>query len=169
LKKALVIFLAVGLAVALFAIVGCGSDKTTIKTPEGEVTVEEDGGTITFEGEEGSGTIDLSDKPPTEAELGAPVYPDAEYVEGSGGTMTGTGEEGEFATAAAEFKTKDSFGDVVDWYTGELGQEPFSVDTDGQQEASWLLGDDETNFITVTVTEVDGEVVIGIVRMSGSE
>jgi hypothetical protein len=66
-------------------------------------------------------TIDLSDQAPTKAELGAPIYPGSEYVEGSGGTMTGTGEEGEFATAAAEFTTKDSFNEVVAWYTAELG------------------------------------------------
>lgn len=166
-KRALVIILAIGLAVALFAITGCGSDSTTIKTPEGEVTVEEDGGTITFEGEEGSGTIDLSDKPPTEAELGAPVYPDAEYVEGSSFSMTGTSEEGGGASATASFSTKDSFDEVVAWYTDELGEEPVSVTSAGVKTASWAMGDEETEYISVNVTQGEGEVVITLSRVVG--
>ena len=43
-KKALVLIMAIGLAVALLAITGCGSDSTTIQTPEGEITFEEDEG-----------------------------------------------------------------------------------------------------------------------------
>lgn len=166
-KKALVLILALGLLVSLVAIVGCGDDKQTIKTPEGEVTVEEDGGTITFEGEGQEGTIDITDEPPTEDELGAPIYPGAEYVEGSGGTMSGTSEEGEFSTAGAEFTTGDSFDEVVAWYTDELG-EPTYLGSGGYEEATWMIGDEETEFIVVTITVESGDTMISIGRMSGT-
>jgi cell division protein FtsW (lipid II flippase) len=39
------------------------------------------------------------------------------------------------------------------------------LSTDGGGEASWFLGDEETDFITVTVAEEDGEVLIGLARM----
>jgi hypothetical protein len=163
LKKALVLILAIGLAVALLAITGCGSDSTTIQTPEGEVTFEEDGGTVTFEGDDGSAT--LSDEPPTEAELGVAVYPGAEYVPGSGMTMSGSDAEGAGTVVTASFATNDSYDDVVAWYADELGEEAFDISTGGVQEASWLLGDEETDFITVSVASEGGEVVIVISRV----
>ena len=166
-RKALVLIMAIGLAVALLAIAGCGSDSTTIQTPEGEVTFEEDGGTITFEGEEGSATI--TDEPPTEAQLGVAVYPGAEYVPGSGMSMTGSGEEGAGAVVTASYTTSDSYDEVVAWYTDELGQEAFEMTAGGVQEASWILGDEETDFITVSVAVEDGEVVILLNRVMSEE
>jgi hypothetical protein len=163
LKKALVLIMAVGLAVALLAITGCGSDSTTIQTPEGEITFEEDGGTITLEGDEGSATI--SDEPPTEAELGVAVYPGADYIPGSGMTMSGSDAEGAGAVVMASFSTSDSYDDVVAWYSDELGEEAFEITTGGMQEASWLLGDEETDIINVSVAVEDGEVVILINRV----
>lgn len=162
-RKALVLIMAIGLAVALLAITGCGSDSTTVQTPEGEITFEDDGGTITFEGEEGSGTI--SDEPPTEAELGVAIYPDADYVPGSGMSMTGAGEEGGGAVVTASYTTSDSYDDVVAWYNDEIGEEAFELTTGGVQESSWILGDDETDAITVSVAMEDGEVIIIIYRM----
>ena len=159
--------MAIGLAVTLLAITGCGDDSTTIQTPEGEVTIEEGDGTITFEGEEGSATI--SDEPPTEAELGVDVYPGAEYVPGSGMTMTGGDAEGAGAVVTASFSTSDSYDEVVAWYNDELGQEAFELTAEGMQEASWIVGDEETDIITVSVAVEDGEVIILISRVMSEE
>ncbi len=165
LKKALVLLMLLGLVAGLLAATGCGDDKTTVKTPDGEVTVEEDGGEITYQTEEGDVTYDVSDKPPTEAQLGAPIYPGAEYVPGSGGTVTGSSEEGAFSTAGAEFTTDDSFEDVLDFYAGELGEPMYQDTTTG--EASWMLDMDEESFTVVTISEEGGEVLISIGRMTG--
>jgi len=165
LKKVIVILMLLGLIIGLLAVTGCGDKEETVKTPFGDVTVEDDGGSVTYETEEGDVTYDVSDEPPSEAELGAPIYPDAEYVPGSGGTVSATGEEGEFTTAGAEFTTSDSFEDVLGFYTDELG-EPLYVDTTGG-EASWMLDMDEESFTVVTITDQGGEVSISIGRMAG--
>ncbi|MBN2027404.1 MAG: hypothetical protein JW854_11660 [Actinobacteria bacterium] len=164
-KKAIVILMLLGLVIGLLAVTGCGDDETTVKTPYGDVTVEEDGGEVTYETDDGDVTYEVTDEPPSEAELGAPIYPDAEYVPGSGGTVTGSSEEGEFATAGAEFITSDSFEDVLDFYTDELG-EPLYMDA-ATGEASWMLDMDEESFTVVTITDEGGEVSISIGRMSG--
>jgi hypothetical protein len=168
LKKAIVILMLLGLVAGLLAITvtGCGDDKSTVKTPYGDVTVEEDGGQVTYQTEEGDVSYDVSDKPPTEAELGAPIYPDAEYVPGSGGTVSATGAEGEFTTAGAEFTTSDSIADVLDFYIGELGEPSFQDPTTG--EASWMLDMGEESFTVVTITDEGGEVSITIGRMAGA-
>lgn len=164
-KKVIVIMMLLGLVIGLLAVTGCGNDEKTVKTPYGDVTVEEDGGQVTYESEEGDVTYDVSDKPPTEAELGAPIYPDAEYVPGSGGTVTGSSEEGEFATAGAEFTTTDSFEDVLDFYTAELGEPLYQDPTTG--EASWMLDMGETSFTVVTISDEGSQVSISIGRMAG--
>jgi len=165
LKKVIVILMLLGLVAGLLVMTGCGNDETTIKTPYGDVTVEEDGGEVTYETDEGDVTYDVSDEAPSEAELGAPIYPDAEYVPGSGGTMSASGEEGEITTAGAEFTTSDSFEDVLDFYTGELG-EPLYMDTTAG-EASWMLDMGEDSFVVVNIEDTGGEVSISIGRMAG--
>ncbi len=164
-RKAAVMLLLLALAVSLVMAVGCGGSETTVKTPEGEVKVEEEDGKVTYETEEGKVTYEGSDKAPSEAELGAPVYPGAKYVEGSGGSATATGPEGEFSTAGAEFVTEDSYSKVVDFYRGELG-EPMYQDT-AAKEATWMMNVNEESFTVVTVSEEDGEVKISIGRMAG--
>jgi hypothetical protein len=167
LKKTLVLLMLLGLVAGLIVAAGCGGDKTTVKIPGGEeVTVEEDGGEVTYQTDEGEVTYETSDKPPTEADLGAPIYPDAEYVPGSGGTASATSPEGEFATAGAEFTTEDSYDDVVGFYTDELGA-PMYEDT-AMKEATWMLQINEESFTVVTVTEEGGEVIISIGRMAGT-
>ncbi|NPV60341.1 MAG: hypothetical protein HPY75_11885 [Actinobacteria bacterium] len=167
-RKLLAMLLLVTLVATLVIAVGCGGSKTeetTIKTPEGEVQVEEKDGRVTYETEEGKVTYEGSEGAPSEAELGAPVYPDAEYVEGSGGTATATGEEGEFTTAGAEFVTEDSYAKVVDFYTGKLGA-PMYEDTTSK-EATWMINANEESFTVVTVSEEEGKVKISIGRMAG--
>ena len=166
-KKALIMILLMGLVVSLIAVTGCGEKKTTIKTPEGEVTVEEGGGgKYTYETDEGEVTYDVSEGAPSEEELGAPIYPGAEYVEGSGGSVTGTGAEGGFATAGAEFKTDDSYDKVVSFYQKELG--PPTYQDASLKQATWMVNATEESFTVVTVSVEEGEVTISIGRMAGT-
>jgi len=167
LKKVIVILMLLGLVAGLLTVTGCGDkEETTVKTPFGDVTVEEDGGEVTYETDEGDVTYDVSDEPPSEAELGAPIYPDAEYVPGSGGTATVTGEEGEFMQAGAEFTTSDSFEDVLDFYTDELGEPFFQDPTTG--ETTWMFDVGEDSATVVTISEDGGEVLISIYTMAGA-
>lgn len=166
-KKILVMLMLLALVAGLVAIAGCGDDKKTVETPLGDVTVEEDGGEITYETEEGDVTYDVSDEAPSEDDLGAPIYSDAEYVPGSGGVVSGSSEEGEFTTAGAEFTTSDSFDDVVEFYTDELG-EPLLMD-ETTMEATWMTDLSDDSVVTVTVTDEGGEVLIYIGRLGGSE
>jgi hypothetical protein len=165
LKKLMVLLMLLALVAGLIAVVGCGDKKTE---ENGDVTVKEDGGgEITYETDQGDYSYDYSDKAPSEADLGAPIYPDAEYVPGSGGVVTGSGPEGEFTTAGAEFTTNDSFKDVVGFYTDELG-EPFVVD-DTTGEATWMSNLSDTSVVTVTVTDEGSDVRIYIGRLGGGE
>jgi len=165
LKKALVLLMLLGLVVSLIGLVGCGDKEETISTPFGDVTVEEDNGEVTYETDEGDVTYDVSDEAPSENELGAPIYPDSEYVPGSGGTATASGPEGDFTTAGAEFTTNDSYDDVVEFYTDELG-DPLIEDSTAM-EATWMLDLDDESVVTVTVTDEGGEVLIYIGRLGG--
>jgi hypothetical protein len=169
----LVLLFIMALVAGLLAIAGCGDDKTTVKTPFGDVEVSEEDGeftiegeedSVTFETEEGDYTYEGSEKPPTEAELGVAVYPDADYVQGSGVTGTATTPEGQITTATAEFTTSDSFDDVVSFYEGELGQ-PLYISTSAG-EANWTADMGDGSFLSVNVTTDGGETGIIIVRTS---
>jgi len=167
LKKILVLLMLLGLVAGLVFAAGCGDDTKTIETPYGDVTVEEDGGEITYETDEGDVSYDVSDEAPSEDELGVPIYPGAEYVEGSGGVFTGSSEGEEFISAGGQFTTEDSYEDVVDFYTDELG-DPIITDPE-MKETSWLSELSDGSVLTVTVTDEGGEVLISISRLSGSE
>lgn len=146
-RKALVLILVIGMAVTIMAMAGCGGDDTTTVTiPGGEAT--------------------LSDEPPGEAELGVPIYPDAQYVPESGSTLTGSTEEGEFATASASFKTEDNFEDVVAWYIERLG-EPSYLSREEPKEANWMHIAESGEVIVVSIDSDGDEVVISIGRMRG--
>lgn len=168
-RKLLVTLFCIALVASLFALVGCGGkEETTIKTPEGEIRVEEEGegGKVTFRGEEGEVTYEVRKEAPSEAELGAPIYPGAEYVEGSGGTVTGTSEGEEISTAGAEFITDDSIDEVISWYEDKLGA-PYYEST-SPREASWMMSS-EGHLVTVSVTEEDEGTSIVIARVSETE
>lgn len=168
-RRSLVLVLVLALlATTAFLAVGCGEKKQTISTPEGNVTVtEDDEGTVTYESEEDDVTYDYSDKAPTEAELGAPIYPNSEYVPGSGGTITGSSEGEAFSTAGAEFTTQDGFEQVLAWYTDRIGQPMYNTDVDGTQEATWVVNPDEASVVTVVITAKGGGATISIGRMNG--
>lgn len=166
-KKFLVVLMLLGLVAGLVFAAGCGDDEKTVETPFGDVTVEEDGGEITYETEEGDVTYDYTDEAPSEDDLGAPIYPDAEYVPGSGGVVSASGEEGDYTTAGGEFTTGDSYEDVVDFYTDELG-EPLITDPT-TSETTWMTDLSDESVVTVTVTDEGSEVLIYIGRLGGSE
>jgi len=181
-KRALMLFMLLGLVVGLLAITGCGGKKTTIETPEGEITVGQEGGEATYETGEGQvtvkegegestvangeGAITSSDKPPTEEQLGAPIYPDAGYVPGSGGTASATGAEGQFTTAGGEWTTKDAYDKVVSWYKGKLGNPTYEETS--TKKTTWMISEGEESFSVVTVSVENGEVKISIGRMAGT-
>lgn len=166
-RRFMLIILCLGLTASLVALSGCGKKETTVKTPEGEVTVEEGGeGKVTVRTEEGETTYETTGEAPSEEELGAPIYPEAEYVPGSGGTAKGTQEGQVYAYAGGTFKTGDDFEKVLAWYKGKLG-EPMYEST-SPKEASWIMGE-EKDVVTVSISEEDGETTINIVRMSGTK
>ncbi len=139
-------------AVALPALLlGCGSnDSTNVNTPEGNLNVQGGG------------------QAPTEAQLGVPIYPGAQYVAGSGGSYTlndGSGTSG----ASGSWTTSDSFAKVVSFYTDKLGAPITSSDEQGQV-AVWLKSSDKS-ISTVTAKEnspSNGQVAIEIGVMTGS-
>jgi hypothetical protein len=147
-RKVLVLILVIVMAVTIIAVAGCDGDDTTttVVTPGGEAT--------------------LSDKPPGEAELGIPIYPDAQYVPESGSILKGSTEEGEFATASASFKTEDDFEEVVAWHIERLG-EPSYLSREEPKEANWMHIAESGEVIVVSIDDDGDEVVISIGRMSG--
>ncbi len=171
-KKGLVLLTMLLLVFSLAILAGCGEKETTVKIGDEEITVTEDDlkeledladefesegwtaedGNVSWEGEE-----------PTEAELGAKIYPGAEYVPGTGVVaMDMSSGEGESSfVTGADYVTEDSFNKVVDFYTDKMG-EPVSNDSGS---ASWIemTADD---MITVTATDDGGEVTISIGRIS---
>ncbi|OFW56985.1 MAG: hypothetical protein A2V52_01750 [Actinobacteria bacterium RBG_19FT_COMBO_54_7] len=161
-KKVLPAVLLFALVLSLVVSAGCG-DKTTVKTPDGSATVEEQDGDVTINYDEGggSGSVTASTEAPTEAELGAPIYPGAEYDESGSGTLSYNGQDGSGTTAAGTFLTNDSLGKVVDWYTAELGQPLVST----PDLVQWMSGEVTSGqFTSVQVEDSGGTRKITIVR-----
>lgn len=169
LKRITALLLVVGLAAALLLVTGCGGDDNSFETPEGRVTVEEpqeegQGGKLKVESESGETTIEVSEEAPSEEELGVPVYPGAEYVEGSGvsGKVT-SGEGGEFETSGAEFTSADGIEQVAAWYRERLGEPMVST----PEETTWIFRE-ESGLITTVILQVEeGLTKITIARLSG--
>jgi hypothetical protein len=166
LKKGILAIAMFALALLLVAAVGCGN-KTTIQTPQGSAQVEDQGGnsniTINQGGE--SATLGQSQNAPTEAELGAPIYPGAEYDAENSGYVNYSNQQGSAITGTAQFLTGDSFSDVVSWYSGKLGGPVSSTST----SADWLIGELSTgNYSAVHVEKGDGKTKISITHMAAS-
>jgi len=162
-RKAVALMVLGMLTLSLLIAAGCGEEKTTITTPEGKVTVEEgESGKVTVQGEGGETTYEWSEKPPSEEQLGLPIYPGAQYVPGSGSSGSVSGEEGKFSAASAEFTTDDSFDKVVSWYRDKLGA-PIAVQE--SSEANWLISTGEESVKTVTVTVEQGKVKITLASL----
>jgi hypothetical protein len=152
-KKGPVLIALVVLMLSLIIAVGCGDEKTnTVSTSAGDVAVTDNNGS--------TGTVVTSDKAPSEAELGAPIYPGATYVPGTGKRSKEVSTlEGTFTTCGAGYSTTDSFSKVVKWYTGKLG----APVTSAAEEAAWpssSVGKPEVNVIMK-----DGKVIIVIANV----
>ncbi len=149
-----------------FAMMGCG-EKKTIMTPEGKITVEEEGGKISTE----EGEYSWSGQAPTEAQLGVPIYPGAKYVEGTGGSWSATSAEGTGQVVSATFTTDDSFEKVISFYKDKLsGGEYYTFEQEGRKNGQFVVR--ETNVITTVNVFEDtshgGKVSITISKIGGS-
>ena len=164
-KMILAIFLST-LVLSLMVAAGCG-DEASVETPQGSVQVEQEDGNDKIVIEEGdeSATLEQPREAPSEDDLGAPIYPGAEYdAENSGIVNYSSGDASAFS-GTARFVSEDSFSTVVDWYRGELG-EPASTTS---ETADWLLGDISTgNYTAVHVEKGDGVTKIDISHMAAS-
>jgi hypothetical protein len=149
---------------ALLLIAGCGN-KTTIDTPEGSASVEDNGGTITYNQGGETGSISQSQTAPTESELGAPIYPGVEYNAENSGSADYSNQGASTSSITAEFLTGDSFSQVTDWYKGKLGNTGY-IESD---LAQWTIGDLATGNYTIVAIENDGgQTKITITHMSTS-
>ena len=155
-KKALIIILALALAMALMAIVGCGGDDTTTaESEEGTTTVQEDGEEVSVE-------PDGDEEVPTDEELDSPLYPGAEYKEGTA-LIEDYGQG--YADAEAVWTTDDDIDTVVAWYTGELDVEVVDASDEEKQEFFWSWIDNtETYSILVEVSQEQGSDEVEIYR-----
>lgn len=144
------------LLLALALITGCGSKVTVtdkeidvkVKTPEGDVESK------------------VSDDVPTEAELGLPVYPDAEIDEETSGSVETTTEEGTATFKGVSLITDDDFDAVVAWYREKLsGMAGFFDMTMGQADsgtAVFSVGTDKTYKVVTIEKSASGNTKINV-------
>ena len=152
-KKGLTLLVLFAMALALVAAVGCGSKTTTDSTPSGDITVTNNNDT-------GSGTG--SDKAPSEADMGASVYPGATFVAGTGSTRVKmSSAEGDTYITGASFNTTDSLSKVVEYYTGKMGTPTEST----PETATWVQVSSDA-MVTVTATVENGKVTIAIGKIA---
>ena len=149
----MVLIVIFALMLSLATAAGCGDESATaVSTSAGDVAVTDNSGSTQ--------TVATSDKAPSEAELGAPIYPGATYVPGTGKSSKEVStKEGTFTTCGAGFYTTDGFSKVVKWYTGKLGAPVTSV----AEKATWsssTVGKPEVN-----ITIRDGKVLIVIANV----
>lgn len=176
----LVLILACAASLALLA--GCGGNGEVSEGAESggefteltddsgrKITVEEpaeDGetGKVTLEGEGGEqSTIEVQEQAPSEEALGAPIYPGAQYIEGSGVSGTTTSGDQQLTASGAEFTTKDTITKVVEWYKGKLGAPMASA----AETTTWMMQDQEGAIVTVIVELYENKVKITIAKVSG--
>jgi len=189
LKKILTLILILVCIATLAFLVGCGDgddsgkgngDANVAEEGEGQTQVIEDGereitveepqeegesGKVTLEGEDGEETtIEVQEEAPSEESLGAPIYPNAEYVEGSGVSGTTSSGDKQLNASGAEFTTSDDISKVVSWYRERLG-EPMSTSA---EVTSWMFQAQEGALTTVIVELFEeGVTKITIAKVSG--
>lgn len=188
-KKILTLILILVCIATLAFLVGCGDgddsgkgngDANVAEEGEGQTQVIEDGereitveepqeegesGKVTLEGEDGEETtIEVQEEAPSEESLGAPIYPNAEYVEGSGVSGTTSSGDKQLSASGAEFTTSDDISKVVSWYRERLG-EPMSTSA---EVTSWMFQAQEGALTTVIVELFEeGVTKITIAKVSG--
>lgn len=165
-RKLVILPAVFALIIALLLAAGCGN-KTTVKTPQGSADIEEGGGggkiTLNEGGE--SATLEQSQTAPTEAVLGAPIYPGAEYDAENSGFVDYSNQGASSASGTARFLTSDSYNSVVEWYRGKLGDEGSNV----SDIAQWTIGDVMTGIYTIVqVEQSEPKTIISITHMAVS-
>ncbi|MEJ5186008.1 MAG: hypothetical protein WHT46_02870 [Candidatus Geothermincolales bacterium] len=145
--------------IALFGAVGCGGGKKdTVVTGEGE----------SFEGEEDGQRISVRREPPSLDEIGLPLYPGSEYVEGSGGSYVAAGDRGNFESKSIAYRTTDPFDKVLQWYRERLGDPTAQYSTESEREAHWSINEGENVTLFLSLRGAQGIVLIEMGRLSGS-
>jgi hypothetical protein len=150
-----------------FLLAGCKKDEVTISTPEGTMTVSEEGGKTTLKTDDGkieiegggdSGTMTMTDEKGNKvtytggkgvdpAELGVDLYPGAKIAEEQ--SALGKVETPEGTTLTVILSTADSVQKVIDYYKGKLKEaKPFMTDEAGMVTGQNAAGQD----VTVTVS-----------------
>lgn len=157
-KKLVVAVLVALMVVGFVGLIGCGEKE--------EVEVTEDEGTITIEDEEGESSVS---EDVDEGELGVPIYPGAEKVEGESDTITTEGEEGTSVISGTTLETSDSFDEVVAWYKEKMPSAMFTeLDEDGGKSASFMVTEEDA-IRTVTITEDNGKTMISVGAATGMD
>jgi hypothetical protein len=169
LKKAWTLLLLSVLLMTVLVVSGCGSENNTEEPVEDNIVVEKSpeggqGGKVTVEGESGETTYEVGEEIiPTEAELGAPLYPGAQYVAGSAIPAKITTADGEVTLIKAEFTTAKAKDLIVKWYTSRLGEPP-GIE---EGETYWVYGNEAGDKIIVSVKAEGNGAKITIRKMSG--
>jgi hypothetical protein len=160
-------------AMAVLVACGCSRKTTTVVPGARKVTVEEKGkgeGKVTVKSKEGEMTMEMGKKATvTEAELGVPIYPGAE--QGESGTWSMTGKEGSGSTAVYQFKTKDPYDKVFAFYKDKIKNPTSTIEntSDGKKLGLIQVVDEGKKLmIHVTVQEKDGQTEIGVQKMKQS-
>jgi hypothetical protein len=171
-KIAAILVLAVLLSGTLLS--GCGKnrqeeEKEEVQQPQVSVEkVDESGGSVVFEGtgpsgEPAQGRVDVRKERPTEEDLGAPVYPKAQYSQDSGTDATVSAGDKELRIVAADFVSGDPYRTVVEWYRKKLGEPLMSL----AEETTWIKSGGERSMVTVAVRVQEGKTWINIRRLTG--
>jgi ABC-type enterochelin transport system substrate-binding protein len=153
-----------GLAATMLVLGACAKKSTTVNTPGGNVTVEQNAGgqTTTVTSKEGKvtvgkGAVDV-------ASLGLPVYPGAKQDENAM-SMTGSSKTG--SGSFVMLTTDDPFDKVYDYYKSQMpaGSEKMKVASGDTQMASFQVGESaakETK--SVTISSAKGKTTIQLVH-----
>jgi hypothetical protein len=153
---------------------GCGKKAQSEgqeETGQPQVSVEkvdESGGSVVFEGtgpsgEPAQGRVDVRKERPTEEDLGAPVYPKAQYSQDSGTDATVSAGGKELRIVASDFVSGDPYRTVVEWYRKKLGEPLISL----AEETTWIKSGGERSMVTVAVRHQEGKTWINIRRLTG--
>lgn len=151
-RKALVVALVLAL-VALVGLTGCAKIAEKAIEDATGVSVDEDDGTVTIEGEDGA-SITVNDEG-TELPEGYPD--DAPVYDGTIASAWESTDQGK-TTYMVSVTTKDSIGDVVDWYKSELESEGWTITTTFKDASSGMINaeKDDRVFYMAAGTGSDG-------------
>ncbi len=159
------LFVMTVLFLALFAgLSGCGG--------KGKGGASGRPGGVEYEMEDEGKRFSVRREPPPLEEIGLPLYPASEYVEGSGGSYVAGGDQGYFESKSLAYRTGDPYEKVVDWYRERLGNPTAEYHAENERSAHWAVSQDEgvTLFLTLreSLTESKETVLIEMGRLAGS-